>query len=441
MNKFFDAIKELTATTTKVGMKNVLKENEDTLNFKLALQYLLNDYEVVGLSTKKLQKDIEPNKTEMDLKQLLDYLHENPTGTDDTIAIVKGYVSQFEPQDEQIILDLIAKTLKLGVSAKTVNTVYGEKFVPTFDVQLAFPYEKAIKMYSEKDTFYVTKKLDGHRAITLVEILPEGISISTYTRKGQPYEGLFELHSSIIELIKNNPMVMQSFRDGFMLDGELLLMNQPTLTTNQLYNATTKVLKKQGEKTNLKYHIFDMTSLEDFLYNSASTNDYEYRRTHWLDNMVHTPNIEIVSVLDKTTKDKIMYWSDYATEQGWEGVMLNASKGLYRKTRSQQLLKVKKMHTADLEIVGFNRAIDGKLKDGLKSLIVKLDDENNVDVGSGIPLPLREEIWNNQDAYLGTMVEVQYFEESANQNGGKSLRFPVFKCLRPDKTPEDANIE
>ena len=39
------------------------------------------------------------------------------------------------------------------------------------------------------------------------------------------------------------------------------------------------------------------------------------------------------------------------------------------------------------------------------------------------------------------MVEIQYFELSENQNGGKSLRFPVFKDFRFDKTPDDANIE
>lgn len=99
------------------------------------------------------------------------------------------------------------------------------------------------------------------------------------------------------------------------------------------------------------------------------------------------------------------------------------------------------MHTADLEIVGFNQAIDGKNAGQLQSINVKLDDENVVQVGSGLTEELRLEIWNNQDKYLGAMVEIQYFELSENQNGGKSLRFPVFKDFRFDKTPDDANIE
>lgn len=441
MNKFFEAITELSTTGTKAGKQQILKEHENTPYFKSALKYLLNIYDVVGISTKKLQKELPITHTDMNFDELIEYLHSNPTGKDETISIVKGYISQFESEHQKIMMKLIAKTLTLGVSAKSVNKVYGDGFIPTFDVQLAFPYEKHIDKYTNNDMFYVTKKLDGHRAITLVKTDEKGISITSYTRRGQEYEGLKELHSNIIEFIRLNPIVMQSFRDGFMLDGELLLMNRPELTTGDLFKATAKVLKTEGEKTGIKYHVFDMTSLSDFLYSDVSTYNYEYRRTHWLDNLVHTTNIEIIPVLAKINKSQIPEWSDYATQNGWEGVMLNASTGFYRKKRSPQLLKVKKMHTADLEIVGFNQALSGEFEGGLQSLNVRLDDENIVQVGSGLTKEQRIEIWNNKEDYLGVMVEIQYFEETTNQNGGKSLRFPVFKTFRYDKTPDDANVE
>lgn len=441
MNKFFEAITELSTTGTKAGKQQILKEHENTPYFKSALKYLLNIYDVVGISTKKLQKELPITHTDMNFDELIEYLHSNPTGKDETVSIVKGYISQFESEHQKIMMKLIAKTLTLGVSAKSVNKVYGDGFIPTFDVQLAFPYEKHIDKYTNNDMFYVTKKLDGHRAITLVKTDEKGISITSYTRRGQEYEGFKELHSNIIEFIRLNPIVMQSFKDGFMLDGELLLMNRPELTTGDLFKATAKVLKTEGEKTGIKYHVFDMTSLSDFLYSDVSTYNYEYRRTHWLDNLVHTTNIEIIPVLAKINKSQIPEWSDYATQNGWEGVMLNASTGFYRKKRSPQLLKVKKMHTADLEIVGFNQALSGEFEGGLQSLNVRLDDENIVQVGSGLTKEQRIEIWNNKEDYLGVMVEIQYFEETTNQNGGKSLRFPVFKTFRYDKAPDDANVE
>jgi DNA ligase-1 len=38
---------------------------------------------------------------------------------------------------------------------------------------------------------------------------------------------------------------------------------------------------------------------------------------------------------------------------------------------------------------------------------------------------------------IGKIVEVQYFEETSNADGGLSLRFPVFKDFRPDKLEAD----
>ena len=149
----------------------------------------------------------------------------------------------------------------------------------------------------------------------------------------------------------------------------------------------------------------------------------------------------MVPVLAVVTKDKIAEWSNYATEHGWEGVMLNYADGYYRTKRSTELLKVKKMHTADLEIVGFNQAIDGKFAGMLQSINVKLDDDNIVQVGSGLTEELRKEIWENQDKYIGCIVEIQYFEQSQDRFGNKSLRFPVFKDFRFDKSTEDVNVE
>ena len=43
----------------------------------------------------------------------------------------------------------------------------------------------------------------------------------------------------------------------------------------------------------------------------------------------------------------------------------------------------------------------------------------------------RKAIWNNKDELLGRIIEVQYFEETENQNDDSlSLRFPVFLRIR-----------
>ena len=39
------------------------------------------------------------------------------------------------------------------------------------------------------------------------------------------------------------------------------------------------------------------------------------------------------------------------------------------------------------------------------------------------------DFYKNPDAILGKIITVQYFEETKNQEGGISLRFPTFKIL------------
>ena len=274
----------------------------------------------------------------------------------------------------------------------------------------------------------MTQKLDGYRAVTVVTD-----KIKTYTRKGQEIEGLEELHEKVNEFVTKNQL------SNLVLDGELLLVNHDNLTSDELFRQTSKALRKKGSKKDIEYNIFDLLTYDEFMFDGQSKQTYENRRKA-LDTLTGVDLVKIVEVLDIITKDQIKDWSETATNNGWEGVMLNYQNGKYEIKRTPNLLKVKKMHTADLELIGFKEAIDGKFKGGLQSIVVQFGD-NTVDVGSGLSEELREEIWKNQDFYLGKIVEIQYFEVSENQNGGKSLRFPVFKSFRFDKTKEDINID
>lgn len=434
-------LETLQETTGKKAKSTYITENKTDKLFIKVLEFLYNPFKVSGISTKKLNKDVDKIPNTMNLSELLDYLTAHNTGTDYDIGIIKYFLDKHD--NNTILSQLISKTLTLGVSGKSINDALGESLVPTFDVQLAFPYDKTITStstkrqidrYDDDDLLYVTQKLDGFRGLTTYKT-----KIQTYSRKGQLIDGLDELHQDIENVIQASGL-LDMFPNGFAIDGELLLKNEDNLTSDALFRATTKELRKNGKKQNITYNIFDILPLDEFYYKDASTQMYKERRAI-LDTIQSGQFTQVVPVVDVITKNDIPKWSNYASDQGWEGIMLNYANGYYRTKRSAELLKVKKMHTADLEIVGFNQAIDGKNAGQLQSINVKLDDENVVQVGSGLTEELRLEIWNNQDKYLGAMVEIQYFELSENQNGGKSLRFPVFKDFRFDKTPDDANIE
>ena len=54
---------------------------------------------------------------------------------------------------------------------------------------------------------------------------------------------------------------------------------------------------------------------------------------------------------------------------------------------------------------------------------------NIVRVGSGFTIDQRKHLFSNPNDILGRIITVQYFEESKNQEGEYSLRFPVIKVI------------
>jgi DNA ligase-1 len=113
-----------------------------------------------------------------------------------------------------------------------------------------------------KGKFYITLKLDGNRCL----VIKENGAVKFFTRKGQTIEGLSELEAEFI-----------SFPDNQVYDGELILKNESNLPSSELFRATQKVVRKDGEKKNLEFHMFDTLPLSEFQA-GKSKKVYEQRR-------------------------------------------------------------------------------------------------------------------------------------------------------------------
>ena len=392
------------------------------------LTFLCDPNAVTGLSTKKLQKNVEPAECGLTLVDLLNYLTDHNTGSDKEVALVKGFLKKYNEEDRDVLTQVIAKTWTTTIGASLLNKAHPGS-VRVFEVQLAYEYSKQIHKFDDSVEFVVTQKLDGFRSVVEIN---DGHVISIRTRKGKLLTNLNELTIALEEALPN--------KGHYIFDGELLMNDDAgRWTSGERFQQTSKQVSAKGQAHDVAFHIFDALPYKDFI-NGKSSEKYSERR-QLLNLIIENKLVKVVSVLGTCTKDEISAWSDFATENNWEGVMLNDPDAHYETKRHKGLLKVKKMHTADLMIVGFEEAIDGKNRGGLKSLIVQLDDENTVNVASGLTEEQRVDIWANKDQYLGKIVEVKYFEETVNQNGGRSLRFPVVLRFRDDKTVEDINVE
>jgi DNA ligase-1 len=297
------------------------------------------------------------------------------------------------------------------------------KLIPTFEVQLANKYFDKPEFVEGKD-FAITTKIDGGRIIAL----KENGEVTFYTRAGQKYEGLVDLEFEMRELLP----------DGLCLDGEITLLNNEGIPSKEAYKQAMKITRSDGEKHGVKMLVFDAMSASEF---KAQRCDRTWvARRSALEFMFRDRDLEYFELLPVLYQGKdtemILKWLDAAIAAEQEGVMINIANAPYEFKRTNNLLKVKKMSTLDLEIVGFEEG-EGRLVGTLGAILVRYKNGNIVKVGSGFSDRLRLEIWSSRDEWLGNICEIQYFEETTNADGGESLRFPVFKDYRPDKTQAD----
>ena len=419
---FYSFVTELKQSNSRNYKLEILRKYANDEAVKTYLNFIYNPYIVTGISIKKLHKvlDLEKliNYEVVDVFDLLRYLQQNNTGSDANVAMCQKVLSRVGNIElEELLEGIITKNIQLGVDAVSINKCI-PNLIPTFNVQLANKYFDKPE-YVEGKKFTLTTKIDGGRIIAI----KKNGDIKFYTRAGQLYEGLVDLEAAFSS---------ELFPDNICFDGEITLLNPGTLTSKEQYKQTMKIVRKDGEKHGVKMRVFDMMPADDFL-NQTSSHTYEFRRAA-LETLFSCVSCKYFTLLDNlytgTDTNEIQRILNEQIANGEEGIMINICDAYYEFKRTNSLLKVKKMQDIDLRVIGYEEGSNSN-KGKLGAFIVDYKG-NQVKVGSGFSKELREEIWKNPDEYVGVIIAVQYFEETTNQNGGTSLRFPVFLDFRYD---------
>jgi DNA ligase-1 len=417
--QIFDQLKSVSSKNDKI---RILEDNADNILFKEILYFVFNPYIVTGLSKKKIAKKIsaETSVFILNVRNMMEYLISNNSGKDQDIANIQSFISQQPIEQQQYIIEIATKDLKLGIDS-TINEVYGDDFIPTFDIMLAKKY------FDHKDKvtgeFILTTKLDGVRCVAI----KDSGEISILSKQGKKIEGLVD----VIEEIKLLP-------DG-VYDGELLLRNDDNLNSADLYRATVKVVRKDGIKKNVEYLLFDTIPVEDFKKGISNIPCYERKMNLFIllseNNFTWLKEVPALYIGDD--KDVILKILDQEIANDKEGIMLNIARAPYECKRSDKILKIKKFHVADLLVTSVIEGT-GKNIGKLGAVTVKFiheDKEWECNCGSGFSDDERINYWRNPDLILGKICTIGYFEISSNQGGGFGLRFPTWKSIiRDDKT-------
>lgn len=428
LQHFKEFVNEIRLSASRKHKQEVLQKYKDDEVIKKYLKIAFDPYTVYGISSKKLNKQVSCVAYPADsIFDLFYWLEKHNTGTDAAIKMCQetlSAVNEESPVAAAILEELICKDLSIGADAKSINAVM-PGLIPTFSVQLAQKYfEKPGKV--EGKTFALTTKIDGGRIIAI----REKDQVSFFTRAGQRYEGLVDLEREMLE----------TFPDGTVLDGEITILDDAGIPSKEAYKRAMKITRSDGEKHGLKMKVFDAMYIDEWK-NQECTHTWEQRR-ELLEGLffyaAKAPKyFELLPVLYVgTDTSKILEFLDEAIANQEEGVMINICDAVYEFGRTWSLMKVKKMNTLDLEVVGYEEG-SGRLKGTLGAIHVRYKNGNIVKVGSGFSDGLRALLWIEPIDMIGKIVEVQYFEETTNADGGISLRFPVFKDFRTDKLEAD----
>ena len=428
-------VDDMQATSSSLDKVEILKNKLKTTRFiAKVLNYTYDPYKQYNLTAKTLikNKDKVAKYGYHDLFYLLDALNKRTITGHDAIAHVNGFMYGLDLQQKELVCRIIDKDLEIRAGAKVINKAF-PGLIPEFNVALAQSYEPKLATFGEDtdEEWYASRKLDGVRCLAVVD---EHGECKLYSRMGKEFTTLNKIKEAIESTCLFN----------VVFDGEICLVDEDG---NEDFQSIMKQLRRKDHQIeNPAYMMFDMLDKKDF--DEGKSTELLEERLHKLEGVTNGSYKDTIpwEMKDIDTTKTLRYlaqhiitdgrdfdkWNQMASDNNWEGVMLRKNIG-YEGKRSKNLLKVKKFHDAEYKVVmsdlgKMSVVRDGKEKQETMLAQVWIEHKNHlVKVGSGFSQEQR--IKYTTEDIVGKTITVQYFEETKNDKGGISLRFPTVKHI------------
>ena len=414
LNDIVKIVKELESTNSSKAKQHILRKNAENELLKKILVYTYDTNLQYGIKQKTIDKmvfnTIEKDKWNTNVWKMLDELA-NSNINNTLVWEVEKLLCYFDDKVRDLLIKVLLKDLRCNISVKTINVAI-PGLIHQHQVMLASKFEGKIK-----GKVSMSLKMDGIRNSALIE---KG-RIKHISRQGKEVTGLEEINKALREFDL----------DGYFIDGEIIRRNVDNIPSDDNFRLTTKIVNsKSFYKEGLEFVVFDIVPIEDY-YIGKSVMTYE-ERLRLMEELIGKGNefIRLVTKYGITDNVEEIYEKLHeVTSNGDEGLMLNTLTGVYSfGKRPKDILKVKKMQTCDIRCLRVEEGT-GKYKGKLGKIICNYKGYE-LGVGSGFTDEERDFFWNNPNEIVGRIVETQYFEESKNEKGELSVRFPVFKYVR-----------
>ena len=436
MIKVAEVIKLVQQTSSSNDKLYILKKNENLPGLKEILRFIYNPYCRTGISDKKLNKSLSIKWKDVAFvpyTEAISYFKTHTTGSDADLLRASAFINSQPEEVRWLAKAIVTQDLKIGVTATSLNKVYGKDFIPKTGCMLGTLHGD-VGPQKTKWPCIVTEKLDGIRR----SIIKENGIVKAYSRSGHEDTGIVDIMNE----------VQMYLPDNTVYDGELLAAG--TYRDNiAIRQATNSIANSGGVKTGLIFNVFDIIPVDEFYAGISKHNAlnrkillaatfrddnglailrpddwWTLRQSFGIEyNFKHIKAVPVLGLVKNMSEVEPIVadiWS-----RGGEGVMLNSTIGKYEIKRSKELLKVKHTEEHILPIVGVLEGT-GKFEDMLGALIVEYKGRT-LGVGSGFTIQQRKHIWLHSNEYKGKKVEIETFGESTNALGEVSLNCPIFK--------------
>jgi len=420
MQELKEFVEQMRATSSSLDKVEILKKQSEFI--QKVLEYTYNPYKQYYVTSKTCKKNsgLFKYNTHETIFSLLDDLTNRKYTGHDAIAQINGFITA-NPGYEELIYSVIDKDLKTRTGAKVINKAF-PNLIPEFNVALAQTYEPKLASFGENvdETWYASRKLDGVRCLAVVDV---NGTCTLYSRMGKEFTTL----NKIKYAIEATGII------NYVFDGEICLLDKDG---NEDFQSVMKELRRKDHQIeNPTFMIFDMIHKTEF--DKGKSTDILSERLHtlrtWLGPRYETKEtLRYLNQSSVTDERHFDMWNQYSSELNWEGFMLRKDT-FYEGKRSKNLLKVKKFFDAEYKVVDYDVEEHEVVRYGRQDTIpmlaqVWITHKNHlVKVGSGFSQEQRLQYMDG--SIVGKTITVQYFEETKNDKGGISLRFPTVKHI------------
>jgi len=259
-------------------------------------------------------------------------------------------------------------------------------------------------------------KLDGVRCVFTKD--------GAFSRTGKEFKNVDHIKETLKPLFKQYPYIKldgelynHKLKDDFEKIISLVRKTKPTFEH-----------RKEAEKL-VQYHVYDIITTE----RGKLSWTYEERLDHLID-VIHGNNLFLnmrhvctVGTHRVSSLEGAKDIHNKALKAGYEGSIYRNPKGLYKGTRSWDLMKFKDFYDAEARIVGYQEG-QGKRSGTLGKFLMEDEDGNEFGCppGKGYDYTQMTTMLNNIHLYIGKIATFTYFQRT--QAG--SYRHPLFKCIR-----------